>query len=94
MSLRLCVLLWAVPGHEDELRGYEDQVLPLLADHRGRLLSRERVLRTAEDDPVEVQRIEIDDPEGVESYLADPRRLALDAERQASIRRTLMLRLE
>ena len=42
MSLTLCVQLWAVPGNEDLLVAYEDEVLELLADHGARLLQRVR----------------------------------------------------
>jgi hypothetical protein len=32
MAVTLCVMLWAVPGHEAALVDYEDQVLGRLAD--------------------------------------------------------------
>lgn len=93
MTVRLCVLLWPLPGHEDDLHRYEDLVLPLLGEHQGRLLSRDRVVRGGQDEPVEVQVIEFDSPVAMDAYLADPRRLALEPDRAAAVGRTQILRL-
>jgi GNAT superfamily N-acetyltransferase len=60
-----------VPG-----AAYEDAVLLLLDDHRGWL---EQRMRTA-DGATEVQLITFADRDGYESYLADPRRAALQVE--------------
>ena len=49
---------------------YEAAVLPLLADHGGRL---DRRLRSA-DGTVEVHLIAFDEPGGLAAYRADPRR--------------------
>ncbi|MEV6372924.1 hypothetical protein [Micromonospora musae] len=54
---------------------YEDAVLALLGRHGGRL---ERRLRT-DDGREEVHVIRFTAPEGLESFLADPERLALRA---------------
>lgn len=94
MPIRLCVLLWPAEGAEADLRGYEDAVLPLLDEHGGRLVARETVVRGSEDDPLEVQLIELRDQAGLDGYLADPRRLALEDERAQAIARTRILRLE
>ena len=51
---------------------YESQVLPLLAQHHGRL---ERRLRT-EDSRVEVHILSFDSRQGYQDYLADPQRLS------------------
>ena len=58
MVLRMCVLLWAREGREDDLRRYEDTVLALLDDHEGTVILRSRVLRQSPTDPTEVQVIE------------------------------------
>ncbi|WP_284255537.1 hypothetical protein [Pseudolysinimonas kribbensis] len=39
-TIRLCCLLWAVEGEAAGLHGYEDAVLPLVAEHRGAVTSR------------------------------------------------------
>ena len=57
------------PGVEAFQR-YEAAVLPLLADHGGRLARR---LRSAAGD-VEVHVVEFDLPAGLDAYRADPRR--------------------
>jgi uncharacterized protein (DUF1330 family) len=89
-ALTLCVLLWSFPGHEDALSAYEDAVLALLPEHGARLVS--RVRRTgAGDGPVEVQIIELPSRAALDAYMADPRRTALTAERDAAIERTEIL---
>jgi len=94
MTLRLCVLLWPNPGRNDELRRYEDAVLPLLEEHGGRLVARETVARADESQPLEVQLIELRDQAAMDAYLADPRRLELEDARANAIARTQILRLE
>jgi hypothetical protein len=49
------VMLWAVPGLEDLLVGYENNVLALLDQHGTRLLTR---VRAPADAPNEVQILE------------------------------------
>ena len=57
MDVTLCVLLWAQPGREDDLITYEDRVLPLVAEHGGRVRERARSDGT-EGAPLEVHLIE------------------------------------
>lgn len=93
MTMTLCVLLWAVPGHETELVAYEDEVLGLLGDHGGRV--RQRVRRTEPgDSPYEVQTIELPDDAALNAYLADPRRLAAWSDRDGSVARTEIIRVD
>ena len=94
MTLRLCVMLWPTDGADAELRRYEDVVLPLLDEHGGRLLSRETVRRASDDDPLEVQMIELRDQAALDGYMADPRRLALEDPRARVIGRRQILHLE
>jgi hypothetical protein len=56
--------------HVDAAQRYENRVLPLLADHGGRL---ERRLRTG-DSGAEVHLLSFASREGHDSFLADPRR--------------------
>jgi uncharacterized protein (DUF1330 family) len=89
MKIQLCVLLWARPGRAGALTAYEDKVLALLGDHDGRLLQRARTRPGAGDgSPDETQLIEFASQTGYEGFLADPRRAALAAERDAAIART------
>lgn len=69
-------------------------MLPLLDEHGGRLVARETVVRASQDDPLEVQLIEFRDQEGLDGYLSDPRRLALEDQRAQAVARTQILRLE
>ncbi|WP_279102845.1 DUF1330 domain-containing protein [Gordonia bronchialis] len=88
MSVQLCCLLWARPGRRAELSAYEDKVLPLVADHGGTVVSRVISVDDGDQDPHEVQVFRFDDQAGIDAYLADPRRTALHAERDAAIART------
>jgi hypothetical protein len=54
----------------DAFRRFEDEVLPLLADHEGRLARRLR----SPDGCTEVHLVEFGSPEAFERYRADPRR--------------------
>lgn len=92
MAISFCVLLWSHPGQRDALIRYEDAVLALLSNHGGRVLHRV-VAEAASDGPIEVQILEFDEPGGVDSFMADPRRVALAAERVAAISRTELLPL-
>jgi hypothetical protein len=88
MTLRITVLLWSRDGRDTELHAYEDAVLPLLVEHRGVLLARERVARASADEPAEVQIIELADQDAFDSYMQDPRRIALEDKRTDAIERT------
>jgi uncharacterized protein (DUF1330 family) len=84
----LCVLLWAISGQAAALAAYEDRVLDLVTDHGGRVLQRGTVSGAADGAPTEVQFLEFDSAADMDSYMKDPRRTALAAERDAAIART------
>ena len=63
MPIHLCVLLWEHPGRGHELAAFEDEVLALLPEHGGRLISRHVVIERDDGDPLEVQVIEMPDEE-------------------------------
>ncbi len=85
--LTFCVLLWANEGCEDDLTRFEDAVLRLMPHHRGRVLSRVRTSGTP-DQPTEVHVLQFDDADGLDSYMNDPRRLAMLDERDRVIAKT------
>jgi hypothetical protein len=93
MALTLAVLLWPRPGEDDALSAYEDDVLALLPDHGGRVVSRVR-RRPGEDGPLEVQIIDLPDDSALDGYLADPRRVKLAGIRDRAIARTNVLRVD
>lgn len=92
--MRMCVLLWARDGRQDDLRRYEDTVLALLEDHRGTLILRSRVQQQSPTDPTEVQVIEFADASAMDGYMDDPRRTDLHDQRDAAIADTQILRLD
>lgn len=96
MTIRLHVLLWESPGRADDLAVFEDAVLKLLPNHGGHLLMRDRVLDRSEDDPLEVQLIELPDEAALSSYLEDPARSDLVRlhDRDALIAQTQLLRVD
>src|SRR3954468_312447 len=93
MALNLCVLLWAREGRRRELGEYEDRVLRILADHGGRVLQRART-RGENGEPDEVHLLEVPWEEALVAFTNDPRRLALNAERDVAIERTQVMRVE
>ncbi|UZN01835.1 hypothetical protein [Cellulomonas sp. S1-8] len=86
-ELTLCCLLWAVPGQEAAMSGYEDTVLALVADHDARVLQRV-VGDGADGHPHEVQVYRFGSRAALDAYLADPRRVRLAAERDRVVART------
>ncbi len=96
MPLRLCILLWESAERAGDLAAFEDAVLALLPNHGGRLLTRDRVLDRQDDDPLEIQLIEIPDEEALAGFLRDPVRidLARTHGRDAIIARTQLLRVQ
>jgi uncharacterized protein (DUF1330 family) len=88
MSLTLCVLLWSVDGQEAQLSAYEDEVLALVPEYGGTVLSRVRRTGGATEQPYEVQVIELQDRDALDGYQADPRRTALAGIRDQAIART------
>lgn len=94
MDVTLCVLLWARPGREADLRRYEDQVLALLADHDGRVIQRAEVAGDHGADPAEVQILQLASETALQEYMSDPRRTVLAGQRDAAIERTDVLRVQ
>jgi uncharacterized protein (DUF1330 family) len=88
MPLTLCVLLWSVDGQEGHLSAYEDEVLALVPEYGGTVLSRVRRTSGATEQPYEVQVIELPDQDALDGYLADPRRSTLAGIRDQAIART------
>jgi len=96
MPIRLCVLLWEHPGRVRDLGAFEDDVLALLSEHGGRLISRTSSSTGDDGDPLEVQLIEMPDEEALAGYMQDPVRskLARAHDRDAIVARAQLLRVE
>jgi uncharacterized protein (DUF1330 family) len=94
--ITLSVLLWARPGAEDRLVGYEDQVLRLVADHGGDVLyrARSRSGSLGPDQPYEVHLIRFPSRAALERYRGDDRRAALGALREAAVARTEVVEVD
>lgn len=86
-SLLLCCLLWAREGEVNGLTAYEDAVLAFVSDHGGAVLHRLRGTGDA-GRPHEVQLLRFDSQSAVDSFVQDPRRLALAEERDRVVERT------
>lgn len=78
---------------ETALVAYEDNVLELLADHDGILVSRVRS-DGADGRALEVQLFEFPSEVELDGYLGDPRRTALSVQRDAAVSRTELMRVE
>jgi len=94
MPITLCVLLWPTEGNADLLSRYEDDVLPVLSAHGGRVVSRVRALPGQDPSlPTEVQVIELPDDGALAAYMADPARVALTEVRDRAVARTDVVRV-
>jgi uncharacterized protein (DUF1330 family) len=91
--LTLCVLLWAHPGAEEALTAYEDQVLSLVPDYGGKVISRARS-SGAGGYPREVHLLEFPSPQALDAYTADSRRQALAGDRDRAIARTEVIEVD
>lgn len=89
-GLTLTVMLWAVPGREQELGDYEDTVLALLPRYGGRVAERVRRRDPDEEQPLEVQVIDLPDTDALEGFLVDPDRTSMAAQRDRCVARTQM----
>lgn len=89
----LCVSLWPHPDHEVHLVEYEDAVLALLPEHGARLVARARAAEPGAA-AYETQIIELPSEDALAAYMADPRRAALTAARDAAIARTQIHRVD
>lgn len=87
VKLTFYVLLWSHPGMDDALIAYEDSVLALVSEHGGTVLQRARS-NGAEDRPLEIQLYEWASQAAMDSYMSDPRRTALAADRARAVART------
>ena len=93
MAVTLLVQLWAVPGHEQLLVEYENQVLPRLAPHGAKILQRVRAV-DANEGPFEAHVLEFPSEDALDAYMADPERVALADLRDHAIARTELVRVE
>lgn len=91
-AVELCVLLWAHPGHEDDLVAYEDRVLALVPAHGGTVLQRARNTGNP-GHPLEMQFYSFPSEAELQAYLADDRRVALAAIRDRVVARTELIRV-
>ena len=87
MTQAMYVFLWAHPDMEEALSDYEDAVLSLVPEHGGTVVHRTWT-DGAEGRPLEIQLFEWASASAMDSYMADPRRTALSAQRDRAIART------
>jgi uncharacterized protein (DUF1330 family) len=91
VSVRVCVLLIAIPGREILLAQYEDRVLALLPDHGARIDVRVRAL---EGPFTEIQILEFPSEQALVDFQNDTRRTDLSETRNAVIASTSVIRVE
>lgn len=91
MSVRICVLVIAIPGREVLLAQYEDRVLGLLPDHGARIDARVRAL---EGPLTEIQILEFPSERALVDFQNDPRRTDLTEIRNAVVASTTVIRVE
>lgn len=87
--IELCCLLRALPGAERAMTAYEDEVLALIPEHGGEVVSR-AIGDGADGHPHEVQVLRFPGQAAIDAYMADPRRLALAGERDRTVAETTL----
>ncbi len=87
--IELCCLLRARPGAEAAMTAYEDEVLALVPDHGGELVSR-AIGDGTDGHPHEVHTYRFPDQSAIDAYMADPRRTALLQERDRVVESTVL----
>lgn len=92
-EISLCCFLWARPGQEAGLTAYEDRVLALVGEHGGEVVQRVRT-DGADGRANEIQLYRFTGQQALDSYLGDPRRLALAHERDRVVARTEVFPVE
>jgi hypothetical protein len=91
MAVTYVLIARIPPAGMEAFRRYEDAVIPLLADHGGRL--ERRLRRDAADGDVEVHVIAFAATDGLTRYRDDPRRAAHAQLLEASGARTELLEM-
>ncbi|MPZ51810.1 MAG: hypothetical protein GEU79_03610 [Acidimicrobiia bacterium] len=87
--IELCCLLRARPGLEAAMSSYEDDVLALVPEHGGELVS--RVISGGEDgNPHEIHVYRFPGQDAIDAYIVDPRRVAMAAERDRVVAETVL----
>ncbi|HVW97292.1 MAG TPA: hypothetical protein VHA56_15070 [Mucilaginibacter sp.] len=89
-------LIFIKPGCEDAFHAFEDQVLPLLGDHKGRLIYRVRpdkdaFIESNDEEPYEIHLVTFDDKKDFETYKNDPRRLDFIEMKNASVKNMILI---
>jgi hypothetical protein len=96
MSIYFTQLIYLNEGQAAVFEQFEAQVLPLLAQHNGRLLLRIRpndptIIKQSIEQPYEIHLLEFASQADFEHYLADPQRQAALLLKEQAIRSTLVI---
>lgn len=86
-AMTLCCFLWAHDNRAAALTDYETRVLAFVADAGGEVVSRVAT-DGADGKPHEIQIFRFPSQHSFDTYMTDPRRTALAAERDLAIART------
>ncbi len=91
--IRLTQFIYVKEGMEETFDAFEEQVLPLLARHEGRLVFRARLsaVHTEIGSPYEVHLVEFPSEAHYHAFAADEDRQRLLALKEASVERVLSL---
>ena len=84
--IQIIALLYAGHGGREALKAYETEVLPILHEHGGRLISASRPSEPRDDDPDEIHIVHFPDMAALTAFRADPRHVALKPRRTDALR--------
>ncbi len=86
--ISMVVLLKAGTDGLPGLRRYEEQILPILREHGGKLIVAFNPMDTGADAPDEIHVIQFPSEQKLQAYRDDARTLSLSAQRQTAIAST------
>jgi uncharacterized protein (DUF1330 family) len=93
VPLTLCILLSGMPGNEQLLVDYENQVLDRLSTYGARIVQRVRAT-DPQSAPFEVHILEFPSEDALAQYMEDPVRRSLSNLRERAIAHTDILRVD
>ncbi len=84
--IQIIALLYAGDGGRDALKAYEAEVLPILHEYGGRLISASRPSEPRDDDPDEIHIVHFADMAALAAFRADARHAELKPRRMHAMR--------
>ena len=86
--IQIVALLYAGDGGKAAMKAYEAEVMPILAEYGGKLVSASHPANPMPDDPDEIHIVQFASRDDLDAFRADPRHADLKDRRVAALRDT------